>query len=337
MVQRFTRFLVVLFCLIVGKVFAQQDPQYSQFMYNKLAYNPAFAGSSDKICVTLLGRNQWYNFGGGQIDLGNGNKVNRGAAPSTINFNIHSNLGKHFGIGMNLMKDMLGFDNYVTFGGDLSYKHEVGDGILSVGLYGGMLQAGVDGKKYQPIDKGDPNIPLDNVTGNSFDLGAGVYYMQPQVSIFNNFYAGISTTHLNAPKVNVVYANGSRSYDFIRHYYFHTGFDYDISSQLSLNTNILLKTDLTKTSTDINCIAVWNQNIRGGVGYRTWNSIVVLAGYDFPIKANTLNIGFSYDVTTGSIFSYNTGTYELTARYCFGIKVEPKVKIIVPRLTPRFL
>lgn len=338
MQKTFTRIVFGIMLLLAVQVHAQQDPQYSQFMFNKLAYNPAYAGSSDKICVTMLGRNQWYNFGGGQIDLGQ-NKVYRGDAPSTMVFNIHSNLGKRFGIGANISKDMIGFDNYVTFGGDLSYRQPIGDGTLAFGVYGGMLQAGVDGTKYKPIDQGDPNIPTEKVTGSSFDMNAGIYYTLPQLSIFNNFYAGASITHLNAPDVTVTYgqSSGSRTYHFVRHYYLHAGADYDLNSSLTLNPNVILKTDMAKTSVDVNCMAVWNQNIRGGIGYRAWNSIILLAGYDFPIKQNTLNVGFSYDVTAGRIFSYNTGSYELTLRYCFGVHYTPPPKIIVPRLTPRFL
>lgn len=336
MIRKFTYIFVFILALIVGhKTFAQQDAQYSQFMFNRLSYNPAFAGSSDKICATLLGRNQWNQFGGGNVtsDLAS---VGRGSSPTTILGNIHAPIGR-FGLGANFNSDELGFSKIVTFNAALAYKQPIGSngGVLAAGIGVGVVQEGIDGTKLKAIDPNDPKIPTGNVNDLGLDLNFGLYYSQEQLSIVNNFYAGVSSSHLNAPKLILTDGKASFESQYVRHYYFTTGAEYELNSAFTLNPNILVKTDLVKTTTDINATLIWNQNIRGGLSYRTFNDLVVMAGYEFPFG---LNIGYSYDLTMGKILNYSTGTHEIMLRYCFGVKIpsrEPKIPI--PRLTPRFL
>ncbi len=337
MIRKFTYIFVFILALIVGhKTFAQQDAQYSQFMFNRLSYNPAFAGSSDKICATLLGRNQWNQFGGGNVtsDLGS---VGRGSSPTTILGNIHAPIGR-FGLGANFNSDELGFSKIVTANATLAYKQPIGSngGVLAGGIGIGFVQEGIDGSKLKAIDQNDPKIPQGNITSLGLDLNFGLYYTQQNLSVFNNFYAGISSTHLNTPKLEMRDATdrGFTS-QYVRHYYFITGADYELNSAFTLNPNIMVKSDLVKTTTDINATLIWNQNIRGGLSYRTFNDLVVMAGYEFPFG---LNFGYSYDLTLGKILNYSTGTHEIMLRYCFGVKIPAKrEKVPIPRLTPRFL
>lgn len=337
MIRKFTYIFALSLASFIGiKSYAQQDAQYSQFMFNRLSYNPAFAGSSDKICATLLGRNQWNQFGGGNVtsDLGS---VGRGATPTTILANIHAPIGR-FGIGANFNSDELGFSKIVTANATLAYKQPIGSngGVLAGGVGVGFVQEGIDGSKLKAIDQNDPKIPQGNITSLALDLNFGLYYTQPQLSIFNNFYAGVSSTHLSAPKLKI-YDNAGRGFEsqYVRHYYFITGAEYELNSEFTLNPNIMVKSDLVKTTTDINATLIWNQHIRGGLSYRTFNDLIVMAGYEFPFG---LNVGYSYDLTMGKILNYSTGTHEIMLRYCFGLKFPPPVpRIPVPRLTPRFL
>ena len=337
MIRKFTYIFVLALASLVGQnLYAQQDAQYSQFMFNRLSYNPAFAGSSDKICATLLYRNQWNQFGGGNVnsDLGS---VGRGGTPTTFLGNIHAPIGNRFGIGANFNSDELGFSKIVTANATLAYKQPIGGngGVLAGGIGIGIVQEGIDGTKLKAIDQNDPKIPQGNITSLGLDLNFGLYYNQQSLSIFDNFYAGVSTSHLNAPKLTIM-DNAGRGFtsQYVRHYYFITGADYQLNSAFTLNPNIMVKSDLVKTTTDINATLIWNQNIRGGLSYRTFNDLVVMFGYQFPIN---LNFGYSYDLTMGKILNYSTGTHEIMLRYCFGVKNTPTPKIIVPRLTPRFL
>jgi type IX secretion system PorP/SprF family membrane protein len=150
------------------------------------------------------------------------------------------------------------------------------------------------------------------------------------MSMFEDFYAGVSATHLTSPVVKLPVGQ----YGTDRSYYFMSGAMYNLSPTLGLNPNILLKSDLTKTVADINCMAVWNQNIRGGLTWRPGDAVGILAGYLFPFD---LYVGYSYDLTTSKILTYSSGTHEFLVRYCFGFKLKTKEKIFIPRLTPRFL
>ncbi|AMS27390.1 hypothetical protein AEM51_10550 [Bacteroidetes bacterium UKL13-3] len=301
---------------------AQQDAQYSQFFLNKLSYNPGFAGSEDKICVTGLARTQWLGFGNSKD----------GASPSTQVINIHAPIAGKFGVGANIVRDQLGWENSLNPTLALSYRQRFkNDNVLALGVGVGFMQKSLAGGKLKPLQDGDAFIPSTDVTGFAPDINIGLYYTMPTLWRFNNVYAGLSATHLN---------QGNAKYDQIdnpmkMHYYLMTGASYELSPSLAIEPNILIKTDVAKTSADINAMLMYNNKIRGGLSYRTADAVVILIGYKFT---ETLQVGYSYDLTTSNIISYSTGSHEIALRYCFMPKFNPKPdKPPVPRLTPRFL
>lgn len=303
---------------------AQQDAQYSQFMFNKLAYNSGFAGTENKICVTGLFRSQWLGFG----------SSDGGASPQTFVGNIHAPIGDKFGVGLNISNDKLGFQNSINPILSVSYRYTFqNQSVLSAGIGGGIMQQSLAGSKLNPLDKGDPKIPTGDVSGIAPDFNFGLYYTMPSLSVFDNFYAGISATHLNQGKV---------TYDVVTtqmrlHYYFMTGAVYNnlAGGSLALEPNILLKMDQAKITTDINVMAMYNNKIRAGLTYRTIDAIAILAGYKFTPE---LQLGMSYDFTTSKIRDFSNGTVEVMLKYCFMPKLKSKPeKEPIPRLTPRFL
>lgn len=301
---------------------AQQDAQYSQFFLNKLSYNPGFAGSEDKICITGLARTQWLGFGNSKD----------GASPSTQVVNIHAPLGQKFGIGANIIRDQLGYENSLNPTLSVSFRQRFkNDHVLAAGVGLGFMQKSLAGGKLKPLEDGDTYIPKNDVTGFAPDFSFGLYYTMPSLWRFNNVYGGLSATHLN---------QGNAKYDNVdnpmkMHYYFMTGASYELSPSLAIEPNILIKSDIAKTSADINAMLMYNNKIRGGLSYRTADAVVILLGYKFT---ETLQLGYSYDLTTSNIISYSTGSHEIALRYCFMPKFNPKPeKPPVPRLTPRFL
>jgi type IX secretion system PorP/SprF family membrane protein len=193
------------------------------------------------------------------------------------------------------------------------------------------MQKTIRGDQLKPLEDGDPIIPTGNVSGTGLDLNFGLYYTMPQLSVFDNFYAGLSVTHINEAKIQ--YANFN-TYDNKRHYYLMAGAEYVLNSSLTLLPNILIKKDPAKIQADINCMVEWNQKIRGGLTWRPVDAISILAGYNF---LPNFIAGYSYDLTTTRILNYSSGSHEIFLRYCFGIKTQPRVKVITPRLTPRFM
>ncbi|MEI6507414.1 MAG: type IX secretion system membrane protein PorP/SprF [Bacteroidota bacterium] len=305
---------------------AQQDAQYSQFMFNKLAYNSGFTGTEDKICVTGLFRSQWMGFGTSSL----------GESPQTFVGTIHSPMGQHFGVGMSILNDKIGFTNNLNAILSLSYRYTFSNSsMLSVGLGGGFYQQSVAGSKFKFIDPGDPKIPTSDVTGLTPDFSFGLYYTKPSIWKFDDFYAGLSATHLTQGKVAYNVPSGTVETQLRLHYYFMTGASYALSSSLALEPNILIKYDMAKITTDINVMAMYNNKIRGGLTYRTIDAIAILAGYKFTPN---LQVGMSYDITTSKIRDFSNGSVEVMLKYCFMPKIKPPVeRPPIPRLTPRFL
>jgi len=339
--------LILIIGFISNQTKAQQDPQFTQFMNNKLFYNPGFAGSTaGKICVNGTFRTQWVGYGGGNAfvnegsGLNPGTKVERGNAPSTQNFGIHGNIGR-FGIGLNIWQDQLGFATTLAPTLSLAYIHPFDNGAkLAGGLGIGILQNSLDGSKLVPDVAGDPKVPTGVVNGFSPNLDFGLYYTLPQLSFFNDFYFGLSSLHLNSPIIERTKDTYTSKIVMERHYYAMTGATYQqIIPNLDLNPNIIYKTDGTKHNFDFNCLAIYSEKIIGGLTYRTPQEFCVLAGYNFPIGANnTLNLMYSYDLITSDILSYSQGSHEITLKYCFGLKFNtPPPKIIFPIRNTRIL
>jgi type IX secretion system PorP/SprF family membrane protein len=305
---------------------AQQDAQYTQFFMTKLTYNPAYAGSEDKICATGLYRSQWLGFGSNAIGL----------SPTTFLANIHAPIGQSFGIGLNVTSDQLGYEQSINPMLSLAYrKHFQNQSVLAVGLGGGIMQKSLAGDKLKPLETGDNKIPDVAVAGMAVDLNFGLYYTMQNAWRFTNAYAGLSATHLTQGNVEYSWGNNVVKNPMTMHYYFMTGATVFDNGTFAIEPNILVKSDLAKTSADINGMLTYNGKIRGGLTYRTADAVAILAGYQFPFG---LQIGYSYDFTTSNIITYSSGSHEIVAKYCFTIKTkerEPKDPII--RLTPRFL
>ncbi len=341
----FTRIVFASLMLLgVTAVKAQQDPHYSQFMNNKLWFNAGFAGATDgKICVSLLNRNQWVGFGGKTI-----NDLPQGDPPSNLVGSINASIGKsqRIGLGATIVNDRLGFEQTLIVRGALSFRQPIGTGgNLGIGVGVGNMQRSLDGSKLKAIDPGDPKIPAGNVQGSALDVDFGLYYTQANLfGLLDNFYAGLSATHLNQNQISYEIGGttgGRATIDAKLHYYFVTGADYQMNGNLILNPNILIKKDPGKIQADLNCMAIFNQSISGGLTWRPFDAVVLLGGYTFAEmgknKSSSLMIGYSYDLTTTRIINYSSGSHEIMLRYCFGVKIPVKEPVIRSRYTPRFM
>jgi len=301
------RTLTVLAFSITGVVvFAQQDPQFSQYMFNQLEYNPAYAGTSKAICATALFRDQWVSFPG---------------APKTGLLSVDAYIPKIFGgLGLTVMNDQIGFQqtNYAKLA--YSYHLPIGPGILGIGLEGGILQESINGNWIAPDGTTtaannitDQSIPKGAVSKTIFDVGGGLYYTTEKL------YAGISSTHL--PEQDITNLN----YTVARTYYFLAGYDYSLSPSWDLKPSILVKSVASPTQMDVSMLAQWERKFYFGVSYRITDAVVALVGLNYTLaNGSNLRIGYSYDVTTSALNVQSKGTQEILLKYCF--KIEPPVK-----------
>lgn len=287
-------------------VFAQQDAQFTQNMFNKLLTNPGYAGTSKSICATLLYRQQWTSFPG---------------APKTGLLSIDAYVPKlKGGLGLTIMNDQLGFEkgNYAKLA--YSFHLPVGPGTLGIGLEGGMLNKSIKGNWIAPDGTTtaagnitDDAIPLNNLRATTYDLGLGLFYTTEKI------WAGLSSTHL--PEQDLSNLN----YTVARTYYFTAGYNYEINPTWELKPSVFVKSVASPTQLDVNCLAQWNRKFYGGLTYRITDAVAAVVGFNYALPSGAnLRIGYAYDYTTSALNVQSKGSHEILLNYCF--TVDPPAK-----------
>ena len=302
--------IIILIIAVISliTVSAQQDPQFTQNMFNKLANNPGFAGSRGVIATSILHRSQWMGFNDG------------GAAASTQNFSVDAELPFLYGgVGLNVVNDNIAEFRNLGLQASYAYRTELGVGQIGMGMSVGMYQSGLNGSKLKSAQSNDPAIPTVEVKGSSLDIGAGIYYNTQDV------YVGLSSAHMTEPTVE--WSDG-QDFDLTRHYFLIAGYYHELSSLLSLNPSIYLKSDGATSQLDINTNLIYNNKMWGGVSYRLDEGVSLLAGMNMN---EDFRFGLAYDIT---IMNAMTNSLEFMLGYNFKIKTN---KTISKYKNPRFL
>jgi len=303
------KIIILILAVISVTVSAQQDPQFSQNMFNKLANNPGFAGSRGVIATSILHRSQWMGFG----DDG-------GAAASTQNFSVDAELPFLYGgVGLNVVNDNIAEFSNLGLQASYAYRTELGVGQIGMGMSVGMYQSGLNGSRLTSAQDNDPAIPKVEVKGSSLDIGAGIYYNTQDV------YIGLSSAHMTEPTIE--WSDG-QDFDLVRHYFLIAGYYHELNPLLSLNPSIYLKSDGATSQLDINTNLIYNNKMWGGVSYRLDEGISLLAGMNVN---EDLKFGLAYDVTMMNAMS---NSLEFMLGYNFKIKTN---KAISKYKNPRFL
>ncbi len=291
---------LTLFTSLVVK--AQQDPQYSQNMFNTMAINPGYAGSNDAICATLIHREQWVGFKG---------------APSTSVFNVNAAISKiNSGIALGVMKDNPGFDNNIGLNISYAYRLNIGDGKLGIGIGGEFYNKALDAKWDIPKNgnftqpENDPSIPNSKESVYVIDFSAGLFYRTEKL------YLGVSSMHLR--QAEIVYEKGKPF--LARQYYLTTGYTISMPNPtFEVLPSIFVKSDGKTTQLDVNTSVLYNKKFWGGLSYRLNDAVIGMIGIEL---SNGLKLGYSYDFTLSDIRKNSTGSHELMVGYCFSVKKE---------------
>lgn len=303
------KILILLVCILTAFVSSgQQDAQFSQNMFNKLANNPGFAGSRGLIATSVLHRSQWIGFG------------EEGTPISTQNFSVDAELPFLFGgVGLNITKDKIAQYNNLGIQGSYAYRTELGLGQIGMGMSVGVFQSGLAGDELNAAVPNDQAIPMNSVNGSKLDIGAGIYYNTQDV------YIGISSSHMNEPKIEW---NNGEVFNISRHYFLISGYYHKINPLLSINPSIYLKSDGATSQLDINTNLIYNNKMWTGVSYRLNEGLIVLAG----INVNEdLKFGVGYDLT---LLNPLTNSFEVMLGYNFKVNT---TKAISKHKNPRFL
>ncbi len=305
-----------------SRLFAQQEPQFSQYMFNRLSYNPAYAGSNGAICVTGFFRSQWM--GMGLTDVSGQSTGASSGETMNLSFDMPVRF-LHGGIGATIISDKIGFWNNIHAKIDYAFRFQLPKGNLAIGIEAQLFNATLDmskligGDQFTEDDQiGTTSDPvLSDPTKQDdflFDLGAGIYYQIP-----GRFYVGISTSKILETESEKL------KWDNRRFYYILAGYEWTVPSYPSLRIlpSALLKTDLMSASAyqlDATTLIEWEHKFWGGVTYRVQDAVVLLGGIAF----GDFKLGVSYDIPTSRISTQSAGSLEIFARFCFKIENPPK-------------
>lgn len=292
------RILTVVMLTVCAWGFGQQDPQFTQFMFDKLSINPGYAGIGNELCVTGFYRQQWTGFEG---------------APETVMINGHMPISSiSSGAGLTFFSDQLGQEENTMIRGHFSYHlKNVGPGKLGLGVSLGYLskRLGDDWIAIDPVAD-DLAIPDNSTSAGTMDFSFGAFYKSQK------FYAGLSSTHLHEGELK------DMSIETARHYYVQAGYTHALSPTVDLMPNLLLKSDAASTQIDINVIGMYKKALWLGVSARMDDAVAPMIGYrhQLPNGLSAIRIGYSYDVTMSELNNYSSGTHEIMLNYCMKLK-----------------
>jgi len=294
--------------LLYLTVFGQQEIQFTQFMNNKLFYNPGVAGSSGSICLNGVHRTQWAGFNN---------------APRTQNLNAEIPIEFIRGaLIVNITNDQIGFFQDITAGIGYSYTLDLGIGTLGLGLEVDFRNKSlVAGNTWLPPDNlNDPALGAFDQSNMTPDMSFGAYFQSAK------WYAGLSSMRLLAAQTDLDNLdNGVTSIKGVRHYILMGGYNWEIpNTGIMLQPAAMLKTDLLAApQVDMNVSALYNNKIWGGVSYRLQDAVAIMAGYYI---LPDLRVSYSYDLTTSSLKNASSGSHEIMLNYCFKIEIPPREK-----------
>ena len=277
----------------------QQLPQYTQYMFNQYAFNPAYAGVQDNWEAVTNNRYQWI----GITD-----------APRTFTLSANGSLkNEKIAVGGYLYTDVVGPTRRIGFQSSFAYHLQISETIhLSFGLSLGFNEWILDADKitaYHPDD-----FYFSNGLLKSFDPDGkfGVYLYH------DDWYFGASVEQIFHDKISFTSSQiGSESY-LEDHYYFHGGYTFALNNDWDLDPSFLLKLGLPAPAKfDLNIRATYKKMLWAGIGVRTKDAITTLIGFKYQ---EVLSIGYAYDITTTDLKNYSHGTHEVLLGITFGNK-----------------
>jgi type IX secretion system PorP/SprF family membrane protein len=281
---------------------AQQDAQYTNYMYNTMNINPAYAGSRGNMSIFGLHRTQWVGLDG---------------APTTNTFAIHSPIREsNVGVGLSYMNDVIGPSDESTISADLSYTINTSETYkLAFGLRATAHLLNVDFSRLHIYNQGDALAQYNIDNRFSPNFGAGAYWYS------QNTYFGISIPNmletLHFDKTQVAYSATSVPYERM-HYHIIGGKVFDINSDIQFKPAFLAKiVEGAPLQLDLSANFMFQEKFTLGAAYRWDAAMSALAG--FQVNDNWF-IGYGYDAEVTKLANYNSGSHELFLRYEFSRK-----------------
>ena len=288
-------------------IFAQQDSQFTQYMYNTIAVNPAYAGSRGVTSAFLLHRNQWVGLDG---------------APVTNVFSIHKPISNTaLGYGISIVNDRIGVSDNNTLSLDVSYSISVSESSkLSFGIKSSANWLSVDYSRLTIRDPNDVVLSQQNEIDNQFspNIGVGIYWHTPKN------YIGISVPNfLETKRYNDNISSTARDK---MHFYLIAGTVIDLNSDWKFKPALLTKlAPGSPLQMDFSANFLFIEKFTLGAAYRLNAAVTGLVGFQVN---DAWQIGYSYDAETTKLANYNSGSHEIFLRFELFSKYN---KMVAPR------
>ncbi len=293
------KILIVLILATLSQTLpAQQEAQYTQGQFNNnLVLNPAYAGYADCGRLGFRYRNQWTGFQG---------------SPTSFNVTYDSDIRERLGIGGVFVYDQLGIENRINAELSLNYQIPMSSAkqsVLAVGMKGGYHNVRANFANLSNVNTSDPlyDPSLFNNLSMGY-LGFGMLYYT------DRFFFGASS-----PRLVGLESTSIRQKLIEAHFYFNTGYTFDVGNDITLTPSILLKYQKAAPLEADLALNLWMRNIGVGTSYRTGDAINMMLQYQFP----KLIVGYAHDFTSSAMRSQTMGSHEFFIGYSFCKKRAP--------------
>lgn len=302
--KKFLLLLSLSFLLFTTKSYGQQDPQYTQYMYNMNVINPAYAGSKGNLTLTSLYRQQWSGIEG---------------APETITVSGHTPVSEKVGLGLSVIADEVGPVRETNVYGDFAYTLNLGGTArLALGVKAGITFHDIGLNNLIINDPGDPFFS-ENVSETTFNVGTGAFFYT------DRFYLGLSMpnlleqTHLDTNDLEI----GSET----QHYFFTGGYVFDLNQNIKFKPHFMVKGAFdTPISFDLNTNFLFYERLELGASYRLEDSFSGLIGFYIT---ETIRFGYAYDRVVSDLDVVTSSSHEVFLTFDLNFPRRPSV-------SPRF-
>lgn len=305
----------------VEPLWAQQDPQFSTYVYNPLYYNPAAAGSEGVTRIQLTHRTQYLGY---QPTI-----ASDGGAQSTQLLSVNLPLDRiKSGIGIYVLNDRLGQITNQAVQLSYAYRATLKNGTLSLGVQAGLFNKGFDYGQLRPGQEGDPLIPTGRQNQAKPDFGAGVYYNT------TDYWLGVSLTHINQSTYTLGTDRSTNPLNRVA--YLTAGYRLGVGYDLDIQPSVLIQYDtqpgVRAATISGNLLATYDNRIWAGLGYRFGDAFLATAGLNLG-RNNAFRVGYAFDLVSGGTNIKSATSHEVLVGYALPAPSSRKKPII---RTPRF-
>lgn len=306
------------FAIVVSAVSvqAQQDPQFTQYMFNSMYLTPAFAGVEGVTQLTAVHRSQW---------LGYQSSFNDGGAPTTQMISFNSPIYKlKSGFGVYAVNDKLGPQNNIEAQAMYAYHLGLKDSKLSFGVKVGFYSQAINYDQYRATHPDDPLLSGKEGKESQIrpDVGVGLFYRAEK------FYLGAGVNHLTRAQFDFGVNLARNALE--NHLNFTGGYYYEVNFDLTLTPTILVKTDFKEYSFDLGVIATLKDKMWAGLSFRQSEAANVLLGYSF-MKDKALKLGYAIDIVVKDQEAKENFSHELLLSYQLPVYATGKKVVRTPR------